>query len=311
MNAFTHLPALKAHYANGGNLMQYLRELEQRSTNTVADILISYDFQAGSYVKGYWQHQAQRDQYCAQLAGILAELGPFNSLLEAGVGEATTLANVLRQLPQRPAHALGFDISWSRLHYGRAFVRAQQAEPVTLFTGDLFQIPLPDNATDIVYTSHSIEPNGGREADALRELYRVARRYVVLLEPAYELASDEARQRMRAHGYVTNLLETAHQLGYLVKEHRLIVPTQNPLNPTGLILIEKDAVAEPSGPVSLACPVTGALLTETSDSLFGAEGLLAYPKIQGIPCLLAQHAILATHFLTNALPEADHAGTNL
>lgn len=311
MNTFTHLPALKAHYANGGNLMQYLRDLEQRSTNTVDDILISYDFQAGSYVKGYWQNQPQKDQYFAVVAGILAGLGPFNSLLEAGVGEATTLANVLRQLPHRPAHALGFDISWSRLHYGRAFVSTQNAGPVTLFTGDLFRIPLPDNATDIVYTSHSVEPNGGREADALRELYRVARRYVVLLEPAYELASDEARQRMLAHGYVTNLLGTAQELGYVVREHRLIEPTQNPLNPTGLILIEKDASAEPSGPVSLACPITGAVLTETPDSLFAAEGLLAYPKIQGIPCLLAQNAILATHFLTNPLPDANHVGNNI
>lgn len=308
MDAFKHLQALKTHYANGGNLMQYLRDLDQRSTNTVEDILISYDFQAGSYVKGYCENRVQRDQYCGQLAGILTGLGPFNSLLEAGVGEATTLANVLRQLPQRPAHALGFDISWSRLQYGRAFVRSMDAEPVTLFTGDLFRIPLADNAVDIVYTSHSVEPNGGREADALRELYRVARRYVVLLEPAYELASDAARQRMTAHGYVTNLLSTAQQLGYTVREHRLIEPSQNPLNPTGLLLIEKDASAEPSRAVSLACPITGARLTDMPDSLFAEDSLLAYPKIQGIPCLLAQNAILATHFMT--LPN-NYAGNDL
>ncbi len=296
MDAFKHLQALKTHYANGGNLMQYLRELDGRSTNTIDDILISYDFQAGSYTELYWQHKAQKDQYYALVADILAQLGPFSSLLEAGVGEATTLANVLRQLPHRPEYALGFDISWSRLQYGRAFVKAVDAGPVTLFTGDLFQIPLPDNSVDVVYTSHSVEPNGGREADALRELYRVARRYVVLLEPAYELASAEAQQRMLAHGYVTNLLQTAQELGYTIKAHRLIELAQNSLNPTALLLLEKDASATESGPVSLACPLTGSYLTETPDALFAPESLLAYPKIQGIPCLLARNAILATHF---------------
>lgn len=311
MNAFNQLPALKAHYAKGGNLMQYLRELDNRTHNTVDDILISYDFQAGSYVQAYWQHQALKDQYTAALVNVLDTLGPLNSLLEAGVGEATTLANVLRQLAHRPQHALGFDISWSRLHYASAFVKTLEVEPVRLFTGDLFRIPLANNAVDVVYTSHSVEPNGGREVEALRELYRVARRYVVLFEPTYELASDEARLRMEKHGYVTNLLATAQQLGYTVNAHQIIEPALNPLNPTGLLLIEKNASADLSGPVPLACPITGAPLTETADSFFAEDSLLAYPKIQGIPCLLAQNAILATHFLTPPLPDTNHAGTHL
>ena len=69
-----------------------------------------------------------------------------------------------------------------------------------------------DNAIDVVYTSHSIEPNGGREEEALLELYRIAKKYVVLLEPCYEKASSAARKRMEKHNYITNLFDTVNKL---------------------------------------------------------------------------------------------------
>lgn len=48
-----------------------------------------------------------------------------------------------------------------------------------------------------------------REEEAIRELMRVARRAVVLVEPIYELANSEAQARMHTHGYVRGLKETA------------------------------------------------------------------------------------------------------
>jgi ubiquinone/menaquinone biosynthesis C-methylase UbiE len=42
-------------------------------------------------------------------------------------------------------------------------------------TGNIFSLPFLHNSIDIVYTSHSIEPNGGKENLLLKELYRVAR----------------------------------------------------------------------------------------------------------------------------------------
>lgn len=45
--------------------------------------------------------------------------------------------------------------------------------------------------------SHALEPNCGKEEEALRKCLRVARKAVVLVEPVYELASAEAQARMR------------------------------------------------------------------------------------------------------------------
>jgi uncharacterized protein YbaR (Trm112 family) len=166
---------------------------------------------------------------------------------------------------------------------------------VTLFTSDLFEVPLADSSIDVVYTSHSIEPNGGKEKEALTELYRIAKKYVVLLEPSFELGSEEARQRMLAHGYVTTLHSTAQSLGYKIIEHRLFEISSNPLNPTGIIVIEKNQKSD--NEAKLVCPVSKSPLRNVDNHvLYSDESLLAYPIIRGIPCLLQQNAVLATHF---------------
>lgn len=297
MNKFKFLPQIKEQYEQGNNVIGFLKSLDNSTTNSLEDILISYDLQAGSYIEGYRKNVALKEAYCQHIVKVLLGLGTFSSILEAGVGEATTLGRVMSLFPRPVDHVLGFDLSWSRIHYARGFVQEQGIQHATLFTGDLFQMPLADNSVDIVYTSHSVEPNGGRETEALTELYRVANRYVVLLEPSYELAPEEARNRMRHHGYVTSLLSSAQALGYKIVEHRLFDLSVNPLNPTGLLIIEKNGPeAAPAEPF-LACPHTKARLKPFGDSLFAQESLLAYPCIQAIPCLLPQNAVLASHFL--------------
>lgn len=291
------IDTIKSLYDKGGNIIQYLKDTDKRNFNTIEDILISYDFQAGSYVKEYYNSKTFKDEYCLEIANVINKLGEFNSIMEAGVGEATTLGVLLKSLAKKPKHALGFDLSWSRINYAKNFTKEQGFPAATLFTGDLFEIPLKENAIDVVYTSHSLEPNGGKEKEALTELYRVAGKYLVLLEPCYEFANDEARARMTKHGYVTKLLETAKQLGYNVVEYRLFGMSSNPLNPTGLMIIEKNAGSAGGDDVELVCPVSKSTLENYDNNvLYSSESLLAYPIIKGIPCLLKQNAILAAHF---------------
>jgi ubiquinone/menaquinone biosynthesis C-methylase UbiE len=109
-------------------------------------------------------------------------------------------------MKKKPLKVFGFDISWSRVKFAKKLVEEYNMKNVNLFTANLFEIPLLDNSIDIVYTSHSLEPNGGKEKQALKELFRIAKNYIVLLEPSYELASTDARERMINHGYITNLV---------------------------------------------------------------------------------------------------------
>lgn len=283
-------------YQEGKNLMEYFRNQDNTDQNSTEAILISYDFQAGSYIQ-YAQKNAEFiDQYTGAVADILEPI-MGDSLLEVGVGEATTLNNILLRLKNKPQKAYGFDLAWSRIKHAQEYTSTFEHQvQVNLVSGDLFQAPFADNSIDIVYTSHSIEPNGGREMEALKELYRIAKKYLVLLEPGFELASEEAQARMKKHGYVTNLKAVAEQLNYNIIEHRLMEYYANPLNPTALILIEKThESAEIKEP--LVCPVTKASFTKRSDSYFCEASSLAYPIVQGVPCLLPENALVASHYL--------------
>ncbi len=156
-------------------------------------------------------------------------------------------------------------------------------------------IPFADSSIDIVYTSHSIEPNGGNEEPILRELYRVAREFLILLEPGYEFASDEAKERMEFHGYCKDLRGIAENLGHNILAHRLFPFISNPLNPTAIMIIAKQFEDLPLSHI-LACPQFKTPLEQRGGMLFSPEALMVYPIVGGIPCLRSENGILASKY---------------
>ncbi|MBE6085507.1 MAG: hypothetical protein E7203_08680 [Selenomonas ruminantium] len=167
-----------------------------------------------------------------------------------------------------------------------------------LAMADMFSLPLANSSVDIVYTNHAMEPNGGHEADLLKELYRVAREYLILLEPAYEFASAEAKARMERNGYIKNLYQTAKSLKYDVLTWELYGESANPLNPTGLMIIRKHPLEESSEKeikgINYVCPLTHSNMEIMGNVYYSKESMLAYPIINGVPCLLSEYAVVAT-----------------
>lgn len=284
---------MRAAFASGGNAMKAARSLLGSEVNDPVATLVAYDLQAGSYVRLARENPELNRAWGDQIAGLLR---PFVadgvSLLEIGSGEATTLAAVLRAFDQVTVTALGFDCSWSRVAQGRTWL-AEQRVMATTFVGDLFRIPLADASVDIVYTSHSLEPNGGREKEAIRECMRVARTAVILVEPAYELAHAAAQARMREHGYVRGLDEAARSCGADVRDHRLLPLSKNPLNPSGvLVLAKRESGPKVSAP-QWQCPLTGAVLDVAADVFVARQMGVVYPVLRGVPLLRTEHAVVA------------------
>ncbi len=297
---------LRRVFARGGNLMEYMREARRSDANDELSILYAYDLQAGSYVASMADAALAEHKRAVgrKLAGVLESLGA-RVVCEAGVGEATTLAEVVAA-GSHLQHVLGFDVSLSRLLHARAYLARRGFMSPTLFTGSLEAIPLPTASVEVVYTFHSMEPNGGREREIVEELLRVARHHLVLVEPSNELGGDATRARIARHRYVKDLRRTLDAVGARVVRFERWGLDANPENEAALIVVEKRPQApgaEASMPM-LASPLSRAPLVSRADCLYSPEDGLAFPRIQGIPCLLAANGVVATRLLDFDEPPA-------
>lgn len=288
---------LKKSYEQGENISALLRNELGVTKNTKEIIEITYDLQTGSYIDAMKNDEMAKHKglYSSKIAQVILSLCKPKSILEAGVGEATTLSGVLSNLG-KDIKSYGFDLSWSRVAYAKKWLQTQGIKNTTLCSGDMFNIPFLENSIDVVYTSHSIEPNGGNEIEILRELYRVTKKFLILLEPGYELSNNEARQRMDSHGYCKNLVPISQSLGYDVTTHELFPFTVNPLNPTALTIISKQSKAEELSDI-LACPKFKTSLQKFGGSLYSPEALVSYPILGEIPCLRIENGIFSSKYL--------------
>ena len=297
MRNFKRLLEIISRYKQGENIIEYLNKSQSQKRNEVQDILISYDLQSSQYLKSLSDNISFKKKYCQSLANKINGLGDFDSILEVGIGEGTTIGVLNKYLNNNPSFFGGFDLSWSRVKYAKHFFEELNLPTNNLFCANLFNIPLKDNSIEVVFTSHSIEPNGGKEEQALKELIRVTKDYLILLEPAYELSNTEAQHRMDKHGYIKGIKETAIKLGLEILEHRLFDYSASDKNPTGITIIKKNKPeVNKKNKAVFICPITKTTLEKINENLFfSKEGLLSYPIINSIPYLLEENAVLTSH----------------
>jgi len=294
MSAKNKVLHLKELYEKGVNIIEYLKcgHLDKKITSE--DILLSYDLQAGTYTKFAKENRSYISEYVAAASSVINDLGYFRTFLEVGVGEATMCLPLAELIGQnKKVETYGFDISWSRVRYAVENLGLYTID-ANFFCADLFSIPFPDSSIDIVFTSHALEPNGGREVDALRELARVAKKYIVLLEPDYDRANDLAKSRMEQHNYVRGLADAAKQLGLKICIDEPFSVSQNELNPTGLLVIEVDSII--NNKPEFICPVSKLPLKKFANVYTNPLCGLLYPVIDKVPCLTIDAAIVGTRF---------------
>lgn len=287
---------LKQEYDKGTNLIQYICAETGKSDVSAQAILKSYEIQAGSYIEslskpGANEFQVKRGQdIVSTLQGIV-----FDSFLDAGCGEATTLVYLLNALTNQPSRIAGFDVSWSRAKFAEHHATRNGIQGV-FFMGEMKHIPLPDNSYELVFTSHAIEPNRGVERAILAEIHRVSSRYAALVEPCYELASAKMREHMEKHRYCRGLAHHAVAVGFTILKHHLLEKTNK--GRTAILLLEKQH-PQATAINGYACPGCHTTLTSHAGHLYCNECMIVYPIIDSIPCLRKENGIIASKYLDN------------
>jgi hypothetical protein len=158
-------------------------------------------------------------------------------------------------------------------------------------------MPLAENSVDVVFTSHALEPNHGREAELIGQLLRIARRKLLLFEPSWEHANSEIKSRMNEHGYVRDLPKYISEAGGKLVSVEALPNSLNPLNPTFCYVVESKANMHliDSPPSTFSCPRSGTLLHNQQGYWWSEKGGWAYPEIDGIACLRTKHGVMMSH----------------
>jgi SAM-dependent methyltransferase len=158
------------------------------------------------------------------------------SILDFGCGWGVNTI-ILRQLfPELDIWS--FDYSPQRVLSTQFNLRALGLRPYRLFTADGSRLPLVDGAVDLVLSSHVLEQMAEVLPAALRETFRVARRFACHVEPTYRFARWPHRLRVRRLGYPRDVATAATAAGWRLLERRLASPAWG-RTPGELLVLEK------------------------------------------------------------------------
>jgi len=270
-------------YRNNENITQLVLSMGYSIDANMVSLI--YELQSGSYSEWFKNNLEFMHSYSQEIIQCVENFIPVGlSWLDCGIGEGTGVLLLLEKL--KPSSLLGVDGSISRLTYA-ADNLSDTLLPISLAVANMDLLPLEDNSVDVVLTMHSLEPNGGNEIKLLSELSRVARRYLVLVEPDYEIAGEEQKHRMDTLNYVRGLENSAEILGLRRVAKSAMVNNSNKLNAASIWIFEKNVEnSEGLSNPNWVDPIFHLPLEKFECGLRNELGLW-FPSIRDIPLLRA------------------------
>ena len=245
-------------------------------------ISIIYDFQSGTYTKNSNENPRQIDAITSEIVETLCRyLNKEMSLLDCGTGEATTIIPILKKLGMQSGYAI--DTSISRLLWAQRNAAAARVD-LKLAVSDLGKLPLLDNTVDAVVTVHALEPNHGRESDLIKELGRVARRFMFLIEPDFESSSTAQKERMTKLGYIREIDAAIKKNNFKILDKIPMTNNSNEVNVASITVVDTGKAKLEKSNLTWVGPIYKEGLTPNMNGLSSTFGLW-YPIVNGIPLL--------------------------
>lgn len=250
-------------------------------------ISIIYDFQSGTYTKNSNKNPAYINAFTSEIVNTLCNfIEEEMTVLDCGTGEGTTIIPILKKLGMQSGY--GIDASISRVLWAQRNAAAAGIN-LNLAVSDLGQLPLTDNAVDVVVTVHALEPNHGRESEMIKELGRVAKRFMFLIEPDFEKASKKQKERMMKLGYVRGIDEAIKKNNFRILDKVPIVNNSNELNVAQVTVVDIGKTKQEKSNSTWVDPIHREELTHYMNGLRSTLGLW-FPLVNNIPLLRSTDA---------------------
>ena len=168
-------------------------------------------------------------------------------ILEVGSGEFTQFYLVNKKLINRNyeiSKCGGLDLSFKRLHEGKIFLDQNNINVDFILQADASNIPISDNSFDLIYTCHCLEQVPYLFQKSVQEMVRVSSKFVILIEPSYELSNKTTKKRIYKKNYVKITDKILSKIKGVSNILRKQLPIRDYSNGAELVIIEKDEILD-------------------------------------------------------------------
>ena len=161
--------------------------------------------------------------------------------MDFGCGELTNFYTLIDNIKTKNKLFVAYDLSFSRILIGKNFLKKKNKKiQLKLFSNNSIKIPLPDNSIDVVTSCHALEPNKNNVYKILKELWRISKKKLILLEPNNKLGDELIKKRFKEHHYILNLEK---KIKKITSRYKIINNefNANSLNPASIYILEKNS----------------------------------------------------------------------
>jgi ubiquinone/menaquinone biosynthesis C-methylase UbiE len=213
-------------------------------------------------------------QYYADILSKIIYQTKSKSFLEVGAGELTffkMISDLLKKKSFKVNETGALDISFKRLFAGKNYLNKNKNKINYIVQGNAAQLPFANDSFDLIYTCCCLEQVPELFKQSVNEMLRVAKNYVVLIEPSYELSNKITSNYIYYKGYIQinkKLLSTVKQKYF----KRIRLPLRLYLNGTELIIYKIKNKKNKKTKVEFICPKTKKTIIKTNN-IIGNENV--------------------------------------
>ena len=274
----------KKVFSSKRNVQKFIKR--KYRLHNLDNIKISYDIQSGEYVK-YFQKLSLKNKkkiYDPFIKNINKFFPNAKEVLDFGCGELTLSQYFFKNIKNIKKYFAN-DISLNRLLIGQKFIKSvlskKQYIKFNLFCASHKELPFLDNSIDLIITNHSLEPNNTQKNEILKEMLRVSRLGLCLMEPHYEISTKKQKKRMKKFGYIKGIEKTLKKLNctYVVKNKKF---HDYKHNISSIFIVKKIKVSKKSSSAYVDYISKKKLITKNG-FLYSKENFRLFPSFNKIP----------------------------